>query len=92
MNVIWHCCQKGKKELLLPFYSRHSKQFLRDLDVFNRQYSPILFIQFKHPVHDRFLIVDDVVYVVGASLKDAGRQLFAVIKTGLEANEILNSI
>ena len=30
--------------------------------------------------HDRFLIVDDVVYIFGASLKDAGKKLFAYIK------------
>ena len=27
--------------------------------------------------HDRFLIIDDVVYVFGASLKDASKKLFA---------------
>ncbi len=30
--------------------------------------------------HDRFLIVDDVVYLFGASLKDAGKKLLAYIK------------
>ena len=30
--------------------------------------------------HDRFLIVDDLVYIFGASLKDAGKKLFAYIK------------
>ena len=30
--------------------------------------------------HDRFLIIDDVVYLFGASLKDAGKKLFAYIK------------
>ena len=29
---------------------------------------------------DRFLIIDDVVYLFGASLKDAGKKLFAYIK------------
>jgi hypothetical protein len=30
--------------------------------------------------HDRFLIIDDAVYVFGASLKDAGKKLFAYIR------------
>ena len=30
--------------------------------------------------HDRFLIIDDDVYLFGASLKDAGKRLFAYIK------------
>ncbi len=30
--------------------------------------------------HDRFLIIDDTVYLFGASLKDAGKKLFAYIK------------
>ena len=30
--------------------------------------------------HDRFLIIDDVVYLFGASLKDAGKKLFAYIR------------
>ena len=30
--------------------------------------------------HDRFLIIDNVVYLFGASLKDAGKKLFAYIR------------
>ena len=30
--------------------------------------------------HDRFLIIDDAVYIFGASLKDAGKKLFAYIR------------
>ncbi|MBP5776634.1 MAG: DNA-binding protein [Prevotella sp.] len=30
--------------------------------------------------HDRFLIIDDMVYVFGASLKNAGKKLFAYIR------------
>ena len=43
--------------------------------------------------HDRFLIIDDVVYLFGASLKDAGRKLFAYIKMQeTSASEVLNNI
>ena len=43
--------------------------------------------------HDRFLIIDDVVYLFGASLKDAGKKLFAYIKMQeTPAAELLNNI
>ena len=43
--------------------------------------------------HDRFLIVDDVVFLFGASLKDAGKKLFAYIKMQeTPASELLNNI
>ena len=43
--------------------------------------------------HDRFLIIDDVVYLFGASLKDAGKKLFAYIKMQeTSAAELLNNI
>lgn len=40
--------------------------------------------------HDRFLIIDDTVWHVGASLKDAGSALFALMKMELKAEVILN--
>ncbi|MCQ2367765.1 MAG: virulence RhuM family protein [Kiritimatiellae bacterium] len=39
--------------------------------------------------HDRFLIIDDTVWHVGASLKDAGAALFALMKMELPASAIL---
>ena len=42
---------------------------------------------------DRFLIIDDVVYVFGASLKDAGKKLFAYIRMQeTSPSELLNNI
>ena len=43
--------------------------------------------------YDRFLIIDDVVYVFGASLKDAGKKLFAYIRMQeTSASDLLNNI
>jgi hypothetical protein len=43
--------------------------------------------------HDRFLIIDDVPYMFGASLKDAGKKLFAYIKMQeTSSSEILRLI
>ena len=37
-------------------------------------------------IHDRFLIVDDDVYHIGASLKDLGKKLFAFSKMTIPKN------
>ncbi|MBR6188267.1 MAG: virulence RhuM family protein [Prevotella sp.] len=56
-----------------------SQQQQLDVQQHNRQYAPITVNICQHN-HDRFLIIDDEVYVFGASLKDAGKKLFAYIK------------
>ena len=57
-----------------------------DIDRHNRQYPPIT-IRESARYHDRFLIVDDIVYHIGASLKDLGKKLFAFSKMELAAHE-----
>ncbi len=47
-----------------------------DMARHNAQYSPLT-LQTCCNFHDRFLLVDDKVYHVGASLKDLGKKLFA---------------
>ena len=42
----------------------------------NAQYAPIEIKPFNK-AHDRFLIIDDKVYHIGASLKDLGKKWFA---------------
>ena len=61
-------------------YTRQlSSQQQLDIERYNQQYQPIT-INICQRNHDRFLIIDDVVYLFGASLKDAGKKLFAYIK------------
>jgi acylphosphatase len=63
-----------------------------DLSRHNLQYPPINNVVCLHN-HDRFLIIDDVPYMFGASLKDAGKKLFAYIKMKeTSASEILGLI
>ena len=63
-----------------------------DLQRHNQQYPPIAINSCQHN-HDRFLIIDDVVYIFGASLKDAGKKLFAYIRMQeTSATELLNNI
>ena len=63
-----------------------------DLTRHNAQYPPINVVVCRHN-HDRFLIIDDVPYLFGASLKDAGKKLFAFIKMQeTSASELLGII
>ena len=63
---------------------RLTETFKQDLLKHNAQYPPITVIQNKN-IHDRFLIVDEDVYHIGASLKDLGKKLFAFSKMALQA-------
>jgi len=69
-----------------------SQQQQLDLQRHNQQYAPITVNICQHN-HDRFLIIDDEVYVFGASLKDAGKKLFAYIKMKeTSASNLINGI
>ena len=50
-----------------------------DIERFKRQYAPIEVVESPR-FHDRFLIIDETVYHIGASLKDLGKKLFAFSK------------
>ena len=56
-----------------------NQQQLLDVQRHHQQY-PAITINTCRYNHDRFLIIDDDVYLFGASLKDAGKKLFAYIK------------
>ena len=58
---------------------RMPEQLRLDVQKHNSQYPPVKIVQTQN-IHDRFLIVDDVVYHIGASLKDIGKKMFAFSK------------
>lgn len=60
----------------------------QDLVRHNLQYPPIVISQ-AQDIHDRFLIVDDDIYHIGASLKDLGKKLFAFSKLSLSKELLL---
>ena len=58
-------------------YTQHISQQLKlDIERHNTQYLPINVKQFNK-AHDRFLLIDDEVYHIGASIKDLGKKWFA---------------
>ena len=64
----------------------------QDIERYNDQYTPIN-LRFYNKVHDRFLIIDDTVYHVGASFKDLGKKLFAFSKMeSINGDELISGI
>ena len=72
---------KKKTSVVSTIYTvRQTKLSAKDVKKFNEQY-PILEVKYTSEFHDRFMIIDDeVVYHIGASLKDAGKKCFGISK------------
>jgi hypothetical protein len=76
----------------VAIYTAQISQALQlDIKKHNLQYPQIVVKTFKKS-HDRFLIIDDTVYHIGASLKDLGKKWFAFSKMVLNASELLQRI
>ena len=80
---------KRADRVLATIHTRYNEQFLIDLKKHNAQYPEIEFIQLPQRNHDRFLIIDDKVYLLGASLKDIGTGLCAVTEMSIAPEVIL---
>jgi hypothetical protein len=70
-------------------HSRYYESFQTDLKKHNEQYREIHFLQLPHKNHDRFLIIDEDVYLLGASVKDMGIGLCAITKMQTTPKTIL---
>jgi len=70
-------------------HSRYYEPFQTDLKKHNEQYREILFVQLPQKNHDRFLIIDEDVYLLGASVKDMGIGMCAVTKMQASPETIL---
>lgn len=68
-----------------------SKPFRQSINRHNRQYTPIE-VRIAPRIHDRFLIIDDSIYHIGASIKDLGKKLFAFSKLELSPDYILSNL
>ncbi len=75
--------------IFTPTVSRTLRQ---DLERHNSQYTPIE-VRTYSKAHDRFLIIDDTVYHVGASFKDLGKKLFAFSRMeAMTADEMIQHL
>ena len=74
------------------YTQRISNQFQLDVDRHNTQYPHIEIKQFNK-AHDRFLLIDDEVYHIGASIKDLGKKWFGfTLMRDITATELINKI
>ena len=65
-----------------------SEQLKLDIQKHNSQYDLVSVVRTQN-IHDRFLIVDNDVYHIGASLKDLGRKLFAFSRMSFPVEMLL---
>lgn len=68
-----------------------SRKLQLDIDRHNSQYAPIS-VSVVPNIHDRFLIIDNELYHIGASIKDLGKKLFAFSRMEIAPDFILNSL
>lgn len=74
-----------EKSVKVDIYTKEITKALKLAeDKFNSQYKGLSIHQTNN-IHDRFLILDDqTIYLIGASLKDAGKKLFAFTEISVE--------
>ena len=84
--------QKRTDGVSCTIHTRYTEQFKTDLEKHNEQYPAIQYVQLPQRKHDRYLIVDDVVYMLGGSLKDMGKSLCGIIRTEMQPEEILTKL
>lgn len=68
-----------------------SRTFRQSVNRHNRQYAPVE-VKTAERIHDRFLIIDNTLYHIGASIKDLGKKLFAFSKMETSPDIILDNI
>ncbi|MBO7160099.1 MAG: ORF6N domain-containing protein [Paludibacteraceae bacterium] len=84
---------KRKQDVSAEIYTyKMSEQFSLDLEKHNGQY-PTVEVYVSKKSHDRFMIIDDKVYHIGASIKDLGKKLCAVtLLNSITPEEILGKV
>ena len=84
---------KRKKDVEATIYTMQmSSSFKLDLQKHNAQYPPVS-VNIYTKAHDRFLIIDDKVYHIGASVKDLGKKLCAVsLLSCIDADEMIGNL
>ena len=71
-------------------HTRFSKQTELDFEKHNKQNAEIKKIQLPLHIHDRYLIIDDEVWLLGASAKDMGYSLCTIIKVDFTPEMVLS--
>ena len=74
------------------YTGRISQQLQLDITKHNSQY-PQIDVRTFTKAHDRFLIIDDDVYLIGASIKDLGKKWFGfTLMENTDADELIGRL
>ena len=94
VNTLNLLCNKKKGVDVLIATAGKGRLSTKDINKFNAQY-PKLSVKTTTDFHDRFLVIDDQeVYLIGASIKDAGKKSFAItdIEDGKIVQDLINKV
>ena len=90
-ETVFTLLDKRAQGVQATIYTYIGKTTQLDIGKHNAQYCPIEVKQSKN-IHDRFLIIDEVVYHIGASIKDLGKKLFAFSKMEMGKESIIEHL
>ena len=83
---------KREEGVSASIYTAHISENLQlDLEKHNSQYQPINIQRFNKS-HDRFLIIDEDVYLIGGSIKDLGKKVSTFIKLSIQKEEFIQKL
>lgn len=91
-DTVLKLLDKRAQNVKATAYTRQISPALQtDINLHNAQYEPID-VQVFADSHDRFLMIDDTVYHIGASLKDLGKKWFAFSKMEISSTTLLSKM
>lgn len=92
-DTVLSLLDKRQDGVSATIYTQHISQKLQlDINRHNTQYPPITVQQFNK-AHDRFLLIDEEIYHIGASLKDLGKKWFAFARmSDITTKELIKKI
>ena len=78
-SVLTLLSNKNKEVTVIIYTTNISNSLILAQDKFNKQYNKVEIKKFNKS-HDRFLSIDNEIYLIGASLKDLGKKWFGFFK------------
>ena len=90
-SVLTILSKRADKVAATIYTKKPSAQLQLDIQKHNAQYPPIDIVTFDRS-HDRFLCIDEMVYHLGASIKDLGKKWFAFNRMEMSSSELLQRI
>ena len=91
-DTVLKLLDKRAQKVKATIYTKQISPTLQtDINLHNAQYEPID-VQVFADSHDRFLMIDETVYHIGASLKDLGKKWFAFNKMEIDSTTLLSKM